>query len=374
MSVGIDGSRAEDPRQGGQGHDHARGADEQQRLASDAVDERDGDDREQHVDAGGDERCLEGLGLGESHGLPDGVGVVEDRIDADELLECAEHDADPDNGHQSQRAPADVREARLVVPLERLLDVVDHGRHVDGVDGAEHLGGLGWLADGDEVPRGFGDAQHEQGVDHRRDHHAEEHPLPRLQAEQPGVARVAAGGLQDEVVDQPGGEDADDDRELLEGTHAAANRRGGDLGDVHRCHHARHADAGSADEAPQHEIRDSDGEGLPDGRDEEERSRDQHDAATPVAVGKRTGEPRADGRADESNRDDETDRDVAEPEEGLDRRRGPVDDGGVIAEEEAAEGRGRGQSHHPSGAVVLDGCRGAHRASLIAPGGRKARA
>ena len=40
----------------------------------------------------------EGLAFIESDGAPDEVGVVEHRIDADELLEDREDDADPDQG------------------------------------------------------------------------------------------------------------------------------------------------------------------------------------------------------------------------------------------------------------------------------------
>ena len=54
---------------------------------------------------------------------------------------------------------------------------------------------------------------------------------------------------------------------------------------------------------------------LPDGGDQEERGSDQHDATVAEAVGQVASKPGSDGRADERDRHDEADGDVAQAEE-----------------------------------------------------------
>ena len=164
-----------------------------------------------------------------------------------------------------------------------LLDGEDLGALVRREHRLEHRPGLVEASLLYEVSRRLGDAQRHEEVDAGGDEHDEEHPAPGLDAEQP-VGRRAAGGLDDEVVGDAGGEDAEDDRELLQGAEAAAQLRRGDLRDVHGRDDARHADPGTADQAPQHEHLDVGREGRADCTGDEEQGRDQHHLASSEVV------------------------------------------------------------------------------------------
>ena len=85
-------------------------------------------------------------------------------------------------------------------------------------------------------------------------------------------AAVAPGrhGLGDEPVDDLGGQDADDDGQLVDRDEPAPHLRRRDLGDVHRREVRGQADADAADEAEDDEDGEIRGQGRSDGRDGEE--------------------------------------------------------------------------------------------------------
>ena len=114
---------------------------------------------------------------------------------------------------------------RIFLDLE--VDVDDTGEVV------EHLGGLVVVAARHQEARGLRKPEGEEPIDEGRHPLSDEHPPPGLHP-QPQLLGGPAGLTGEPGVGQQGGEDADDDRQLLEGAQTAARTRRGDLGDVGR--------------------------------------------------------------------------------------------------------------------------------------------
>ncbi|MDH6607040.1 hypothetical protein M2164_002675 [Streptomyces sp. SAI-208] len=249
-----------------------------------------------------------------------------------------------------KKEPAEqVLEGRLVLALHGVLDLGDPGVQVDlvALDLGEDLAGPLVLADGDQEPRGLGDGEGEQSVQDGRDHHDAEHDLPGLKSHQL-AALVAAGGVQQTPVDQLRDGDADDDRGLLEGAETAAVGGRGDLGDVGGADDRGHADGEAADDPPERQVVQREGQRGTDGADREEDGRDLHAADTADAVRDAACGRRADRAADQGDGDDLRQgrgTDVVAVPDGLDRA---VDHGAVVTEEETAHrGRRRDEDDMP---------------------------
>src|SRR5690349_2288904 len=319
------------------GHTHR--ADEGERLAADAVHEDHRDHGADDVDDRRGERVEERVRRVDADRLPQRRGVVERDVDADELLEDREADTDPDDRLEEEAAAEQVLEGGPVLALHRVLDLVDARGQVGvlALDLGEDLAGAVALADGDQEAGRLGDDEGQHAVDDGRDHHHAEHDLPGLQAHQ-GAALVAAGGVEQAPVDQLRDGDADDDRGLLEGAEPAAVGGRRDLGDVGRADDGGHADGEAADDAPEGEVPQREGQRGADGADGEEDRGDLHAADAADPVGDAAGGGGADGTADQGDRDDLGEGggpDVVTVADGLD---GAVDDGAVVAEEETAHG------------------------------------
>ena len=118
------GGRTESQGHGAQREGHADGACEQDGSAADPVHEGDGHERHQDVGDGGGHGDRERILFLEAHGLPQGGGVVEDHVDADELLQHGEDDADPDHRLQAKGVAAQgALLAGELVLLDGLLDL-----------------------------------------------------------------------------------------------------------------------------------------------------------------------------------------------------------------------------------------------------------
>ena len=244
-------------------------------------------------------------------------------------------------GLKKKLPPSRSLKTRLVLALHGVLDLGDAGVQVDAValDLAQHLAGALVLARGDEEARRLGDREGEQPVQNGRNDHDAEHDLPGFQAHDL-AALVTARGVQDAPVDQLRDGDADDDRGLLEGAEPSAVRGGGDLGDVGRADDRGHTDGETADDPPEGQVVQGEGQRGPDGADDEERGRDLHAADTADAVGDPARGGGADRTADQRDGDDlgqGRGADVVPVPDGLD---GTVDHGTVVTEEETAH-RGR---------------------------------
>lgn len=308
---------------------------------ADPVDEDHGDHGADDVDDRRGERVEEGVRRVDADRLPERRGVVERDVDADELLEDREPDTDPDDRLEEEGAAEQVLEDRLVLPLHGPLDLGDPGVQVDTValDLAQHLTGALVPADGDQEARRLGDREGQQPVEHRRyDHHAE-HDLPGLDAQQL-TALVAARRVEDAPVDQLRDGDADDDRGLLEGTEASPVRGRGDLGDVGGADDGGHADGEAADDPPEGEVVQREGQRGADGADGEQHRGDLHAADTADAVGHASRGGGTDGATDQRDGDDLRQGRGADVVAAPDRLDRAVDHGTVVAEEETAH-RGR---------------------------------
>ena len=88
-------------REDGEGDRHPRRPDEQEGLSPDAVDERHGDERRDDVDDAGDDVEGERVGRREAGDAPQRPAVIEDGVDAHELLEHGEPHADPHDGQDA---------------------------------------------------------------------------------------------------------------------------------------------------------------------------------------------------------------------------------------------------------------------------------
>ena len=217
--------------------------------------------------------------------------------------------------------------------LDLEIDVDDAGEVV------EDLGGLVVVAARHEEARGLGQAEGEEPVDEGGHGLGQEHPAPGRHAEPEGLGR-AVGEVREHGVGQQGDEDADDNGQLLEGAQAPAHARRGDLGDVGRGDDGGRPHSQAADDAPDDEVDDPEGQTRPQGAGHEHDRGDEHDRHPAHAVGDRSGEPGADGAADERRGHGEALERVVEDEfagQGVD---GAVDDRGVEAEQEPAQGRG----------------------------------
>jgi hypothetical protein len=160
-----------------------------------------------------------------------------------------------------------------------------------------------------------------------------------------GAGRAVEAGEQ--RVGEQGREDAERDRELLQGAETAAARGGYDLRDVGGRDDGGDADAEAADHAPDHEVRDADREARADRADEEERGAHEHRAGAADAVRDPAGEVGAERAAEQRDRHREALQRRGELEVLADRVDRAVDHGRVEPEEEAAERSGHGEPGDP---------------------------
>ena len=204
------------------------------------------DHRRDHGDRSHDWLCVE------ADRLPQHVGVVEDHVDADELLEDRQPEADPDDAVEAAGRLAQVAPGRLVLALQRLLDPVDGDLEVLLAEQhGQHPAGFRNLVAGNEIARRLRNGEGQHAVQDRGHRHHQEHPAPGLQPEPQRLAR-AAGELRQQVVDRERQEDAGHDRQLLQRAEPAADARRRRLGDVGRRDDRGHADADAADDPEQH--------------------------------------------------------------------------------------------------------------------------
>ena len=135
------------------------------------------------------------LALGEAGELPQRRAVIEDDVDADELLEGGEHDPDPDDraNAAAARLPlmslrrgrwSSLKVARISSSLARATSAPNRL--------VRTLVGLVGAALGDEVARAFRDQEKRDEEDRRRDRLHQEHPAPRLDSA-PEARRRNAG-------------------------------------------------------------------------------------------------------------------------------------------------------------------------------------
>ena len=136
---------------------HAARGDEEERPAADPVGEDDGHDREEHVDQADDRRLADGRHPGEPGALEDPRRVVEDGVDARDLLEDGQDDGDEEGPAEGR--PEELAEGALFEG-QGVLDVADlGGRGLGRVDPGQDGPGLLLAAVLDQPARALGDAE-----------------------------------------------------------------------------------------------------------------------------------------------------------------------------------------------------------------------
>ena len=264
-----------------QARDHAHEARQQHRLASDAVDEPDRQHRHGHVQRSDGEVGVDRSFRAVADAGERGRRVVDDRVDAHQLLEHRK----PDGHHERRAYPRLLQEAgaSAVLLLIDLADLVDLlvgvvlRRGVVGLQLLEHFLGLVLLALCDEVARRLRHEGHSHQQDQRRYGRQTQHQAP------------VAGRGQDRVDDE-GHQDADDDHELIEGPDGPTQARGRDLRQVERHHQRRAAHRQPEDHPCPHQGPRAGRRGGRDGPDGEGHRGDHDQAATAEGVGQRPRE------------------------------------------------------------------------------------
>ena len=255
--VGAIGTARSDGENGGdhgQRDEDQRAAVHQHALAADAVDQQDARGHTDDLEDGQDQCLLEGRGLRDADRFEQGVGVEEDAVGAGQLLEGGERHAHADEATPLRTQYGEDAKG-LVDAAERALDGLDlRGDIVGAGQTLKHLGGLLVPALGDQIARRLGDERHEDHVDQGRHDQAQEHALPRLDAEKHLGGRIA-GEIGHHQIDDRREEQAEDDSELAEGDQASADARRGDLGDVSRGDGRRSAEAHATDDAAEQQER-----------------------------------------------------------------------------------------------------------------------
>ncbi len=141
----------------------------------------------------------------------------------------------------------------------------------------------------------------------------------------------------DDGVRYIGEQDADDDVDLKESDEAAAPFGGRNFGDVHGAEDGRSADAEAADEAKEDERRPAPGKGAADGGEHIEDGHDAKTVAAAIFLSGNAGAHGANDRAGESAGDSDAEQSGGEVIHARQGRGGAGDDGGVKAEEQAAQ-------------------------------------
>jgi hypothetical protein len=234
--------------------------------------------------------------------------VIEDDVDADQLLQGRQRHADPDDReHLPRYGVTQVAHRSLVLARHRLADLVDLRLRLAGVDPPEDGQGLLLVPVGDEMARRFRDDQGGDDEPERGHGLGEEHAAPRVEPE-PERLVDAAGGLGDDVVDEERDEDADDDAHLLERGQPPAHRGRRDLGDVGRGDDAGDPDGDAAEEPGYREDDFGRCQGGRNGRDGEQEARPEQRPTTADAIGQPAGDQGTDRRTEKNRRNGEAGR------------------------------------------------------------------
>ena len=339
---------------------HADGAADEEGLAAQLLDGEDGDEGEEDVDHAHDDRVDHRVG--HAHVAEDAGRVVEHGVDADGLLEDAEHDAHED-------AEVAVGEEALGADGDGLLDVLqDLPGFLRAVDLGKDAEGLLVSAHHDEIARRLRDEADEQGEESCGDGLRSEHIAP-AGLDGPGVGARCDGvdalsdllddgvGVvaEDEEVDEVDDELSEDDGKLVPRDEHAADVAGCHLADVHRTDGRGQSDADAANDAidVEHDEQRIRGHAMLEeqelrlhraqGGDEEQHTGNDEGALAAQPGGQQSAQRRADDASNEGRGGGEAVHVVSvlevlcSHEEGLQAFLGARDDGRVVAEEQSAQ-------------------------------------
>ena len=330
------GAEDEDEGEQREGDGHDRAAPEQQRPAPGPVEEADRDERHPDVDdADGDRREDRRRGRVDARVPDDRRSEIDDRVDARDLLQDCQADADHEGRLDDRVAQVLPAAGLLDDAVGDLVELCVDQRRVVLADRLEDGLRLVAATCHDQPARALGHLQHADQEEDRGNGAEGEHGPPVLAA------------VEDQA-DGIGDDDPDRDGELEERDESSADVGGRDLGDVDRggggCEPDRDSDQHAGDH--QHDLVGRGG-GADRSDDEDDRGADDQDSPA-VLVGEASCESGADHGADGDGGHHEARAEAAQPEVRLDEEQGARDDAGVVAEEEAAEAGDRGgRDDHP---------------------------
>jgi len=226
---------------------HAERAYDVERLASEAVNEGKGQEREGEVGEADDDGGEEGSIDSPAGGAKDRWRVVDDGVDAGDVDEDGEDEAD---GDRATDAGLEKDTPIVAAPDNCGSDLGDLEHRVPAsADAFENLKRFSFAAHPHEVAGSFWDEEEHEKEGCRRVDSSEVHPAPVIDA-----------GIAEQEVHQVADEDAVDDGHLVEGPESASHAGRGNLRDVD----GREDGDGSHSNAAEQPREDEGGEG---GRD-----------------------------------------------------------------------------------------------------------
>ena len=326
LEVLIDG---EDIRDAGERKAGADRADEEQGLAAELIDDGDAEQGGDEV-GGADHNGLVGArDRGKAGAGEDVIEIVENGVDAGELIEEADGD-----GEKDQQLVAG-REEGVLLGAAFGTHGGNHGVHLGlGVwrshAGKDELSFVDAIL-GDEPAGALGNAEQEKHEEERGDDGDTE-----LHAPLDG----AKSKVSDDGVGEVGEQDANDDVDLEHADEATAPLGGGELRDVDGAEDGGAADAEAAQKAEGKEGPPGAREGATGGRDDVEDAHDAESGAAADALAERARKHSAKDGAVEGDGDGEALLALGESVVQLKRVGGASDDGGIKAEEKAAKSAG----------------------------------
>src|ERR1700733_671369 len=304
----------------------ADGADEQQLLAAELVDDRHGQQGKDQV-GGSDGDGLQVSGdFGRAGESEDVVQVIEDGVDAGELAEHADGKGDDDGlevltGEQWVRSAGAFQMHGGDDFVQLLLSLRHAGEFQDG----ERFVQAGLR---DQPARAARDDKEGDEKKHRRDGGDAEHPSPLQGAKMPAA---------DDGIRHIGEQDADDDVDLEESDQAAAPVWRRNLRDVHRAENGGATDTEAAEEAKEDECWPAPGKGAADGGDHIEDGHDAETVAATVFLSWDAGAHGADDRAGQCAGDGDAEQDGREVINLRQGGGGAGNDGGIEPEQQATK-------------------------------------
>ncbi len=307
---------------------HAGGANQQKRLAAEAIDQQQGRDGADDVPDIEDDVDKNGLaGVGKPGVLEDGGHVLDENAGAAELLKGRQHAGDQ-HGEPHSR-PYQFAPAPLVLVGRQdvfhlglgVLTAVDQRQHVQGLAEPVFLG------------QPAGAFRHQQQPDDEQRHRGGvggQHPLP---------LSVEGQGIGDDHRTGP----AHHDRQLIDRHQSAADARRRHFGDEHRRDHGGQADPHPAEETKEAETDDAAGHRRADrARGEQQAGQDQGPLPAPT-IAQGTANQRAGHATQQGAAHGQAHLMRIQAEGGLDEHHRPGNDRQIIAEEKPAHGRHHGQ-------------------------------
>ena len=319
------------------------GADQQQGLAADAVDQGHRHQRHDQVGQADDDRLQQRAGFG-SAGHPEDVRrVVDHGVDAVQLVEGRDH-----KGEQQRLEVLALKQPLLAAAclgVQRVHDLRRLASWIFVAKAGEYPFGLFAPSAFRQPARAFGNPEHGQQKRRRRQCHDAEHPTPRRR-----IVRPQDPGHQ--IVGEIGRENADHDVQLTDRHQHATPFGRRDFGDVHRRNHRCPADRDPAQPAKQQQRVPVPGQRTAERRDQKQDGQQgQHGTPSPPVAGPAYQQGPKQG-ADQRAGNRETERVVIQAEHAAKRFGGARNHGRVKAEQERAQRRDHGADQERPAAAV----------------------